>query len=98
MRDFTQLTLESFSLFAAEGHLSRYDILGDSYPVLLGESTSILARDPLRQFGLLHLLLLQPRATVKLQQEPAVPLELQQVTQSFFRVVVEPPLELQWGR
>ena len=27
-----------------------------------------------------------------------MPLELQQVTQGSFRVVVEPPLELQWGR
>ena len=31
-------------------------------------------------------------------RELSVPLELQQVTQGSFRVVVEPPLELQWGR
>lgn len=60
--------------------------------------TSQLAREPLRHFGLFPLFLLQPRAPVKLQQEPRVPLELQQVTQSSFRVMVEPPLELQWGR
>jgi len=98
VRDSTQLTLGSLSLFVAEGHLSRCDILGDPYLVVLGESTLVSAREPLRHFGLFPLFLLQPRAPVKLQQEPRVPLELQQVTQSSFRVMVEPPLELQWGR
>ena len=31
-------------------------------------------------------------------RELSVPLELQQVTQGSFRVVMEPPLEGQWGR
>lgn len=71
---------------------------GDSYLVVLRESTSVLAGEPLHYFGLSPLFFLQPRAPVKLQREPRVPLELQQVTQSSFRVVVVPPLELQWGR
>ena len=97
MRDSTHLTLGSLSLFVAEGHLSRCDILGDSY-LVLGESTLVSAREPLRHFGLFPLFFLQPRAPVKLQREPGVPLELQRVTQSSFRVMVEPPLKLQWGR
>ena len=74
------------------------DILGDTSQVAPGKSSSVLAREPLRHFGLFPLFFLQPRAPVKLQREPGVPLELQQVTQSSFRVMVEPPLTLQWGR
>ena len=78
----------------AEGCLSRCDIPGDSYLVVLGESTSVSARKPLCHFGLSPLFLLQPRAPVN----PGDTLELQQVNQSSFRIVVEPPLKLQWGR
>ena len=95
MRDSSQLTSESLSLFVAEGLLSRCDILGDCTLVVPGESASVLAGEPLHRFVHWLLFLLQPRAPVRLQQRP---LEFQQVTQGFFTVVMEPPLELQWSR
>lgn len=68
VRDSSQLTSESLSLFVAEGLLSRCDILGDYTLVVPGESASVLAGEPLHHFVHWLLFLLQPRAPVKLQQ------------------------------
>ena len=68
MRDSSRLTSGSLSLFVAEGLHSRFYILGDSTLVVPKESASVLGGKPLRHFGQWPLLLIQPRALVKLQQ------------------------------
>lgn len=80
MRDSTQLTSGSSSLFVAEWSLSRCDILRDSTLVVLGKSSLFLAGEPLCHFVQGPPFLLQLRVPVKLQRGLGVPLELKQVT------------------
>jgi len=60
------------------------------FSFIQGAPVIIMARGPISCYclGLLS----------NCSRELSVPLELQQVTQGYFKVVVEPPLELQWGR
>ena len=98
MKDATQLTSGSLPLFVAEQLLSRCDVLWESTLVFLEESfqfypgspSIIMTRGPFSCYclGLLS----------NCNRELGVLLELQQVTQVSFRVVVKPLLELQWSQ
>ena len=63
-----------------------------------GESTSVLAEGLLCHCGQGLLSCFSIGLFLNYSGELRVPLELQQVIQGFFRVAVEPPLILQWGR
>ena len=63
-----------------------------------GESASVLADGPLCHCGQGLLSCYRIGLLSNCSGELEVPLELQQIIRGFFRVVVEPPLELQWGR
>ena len=98
VRDSTQLTLGSLSLFAAEGLLSRGDVLGDFTLVVPGECASIFSGELLCHCVQRLLSCYSIGLLSNYSRELGVPVELQQVTRVSFRVVVEPSVKLQWGR
>jgi len=98
VRDSTQLPSGSSSLFAAQGLLSRCDVLGDSTVVVLGEYTSVLAAGLLCHHGQGLLSCFSIWLLSNYSRELGVHRELQEVNYASFRIVVEPPFKVQRGR
>ena len=98
VRVCTRLPSGSSFPLKVEGLLSRCDILGDTSQVVPGKSASVLAREPLCHLVQWPLFLCSLGTLWNFKGELGVPLELQDMAQGSFKVVVETLIELEWGR